>query len=311
MDFLEWKCNNIPVLVWTNISSIYYFTQIHIILKQHIPSDWIIMNLKKTWGDVLRTLSAHGYSKYWRTSLSINKPTTWFKSGQVSLVSSSCLYKTQPRGRLHKYVMLGQMRWVGTNISSIYYFTEIPMILKQTDGRRNQYTPQQLHCSRGIMMVTLLTHIRVTQPQLDESTAHRQLKSSRSLSGRSIHLTLVTKCGHGHEWPTATPFVKCQSALPFRDTAISKFDQDDPWSWSCVWSKVKVMFDLQNSKVKVMVKVRPIGHIWGLGFNLYVCFSFCGNRTTFGWDIANSIFDLENSRSRSWPRSNPMVTFEP
>ena len=29
----------------------------------------------------------------------------------------------------------------------------------------------------------------------------------------------------------------------------------------CVWSKVKVMFDLQNSKVKVMVKVKPIGHI--------------------------------------------------
>ena len=117
--------------------------------------------------------------------------------------------------------------------------------------------------------------------------------------------------GHGHEWPTATPFVKCQSALPFWDKAISKYDQDDPWSRLCVWSKVKVMFDLQNSKVKLMVKVRPIGHIWDLEFNRYVCFSFRVNRTTFGWDIANSIFDLENSRSRSWPRSNPMVTFEP
>ena len=96
-------------------------------------------------------------------------------------------------------------------------------------------------------------------------------------------------------------------------------------------------------KVKVMAKVKPDGHIWALEFNRYVCFSFRGNRTTFGWDIANSIFDLEksrsrsrrkstkirgnrtifgwdiansifdleNSRSRSWPRSNPMVTFEP
>ena len=117
--------------------------------------------------------------------------------------------------------------------------------------------------------------------------------------------------GHDHEWPTATPFVKCQSALPFWDTVISRFDQDDPWSGSCVWSKVKVMFDLQNSKVKVMVKVRPIGHISGLQFNRYICFSFRCNRTTFGWDIANSIFDLEDSMSRSWPRSNPMVTFEP
>ena len=64
-------------------------------------------------------------------------------------------------------------------------------------------------------------------------------------------------------------------------------------------------------KVKVMAKVKPDGHIWALEFNRYVCFSFRSNRTIFGWDIANSVFDLENSRSRSWPRSNPMVTFEP
>ena len=148
--------------------------------------------------------------------------------------------------------------------------------------------------------------------KLDESTAHRQLKSPRSLSGRSIHLTLVTKWSwHGHEWPTATPFVQCQSALPFWDKAISKFNHENPWSRLCMWSKVKVTFDLQNSKVKVMVKVKPISYIWGLEFNRYVWFSFRGNGTTFGWDIGNSIFDLENSRSRSWPRSNLMVTFEP
>ena len=63
-------------------------------------------------------------------------------------------------------------------------------------------------------------------------------------------------------------------------------------------------------KVKVMTQVKPDGHIWGLKFYQYVCFSFCGNQTIFGWDIANSIFDLENSRSRSWPRSNWMVMFE-
>ena len=65
-----------------------------------------------------------------------------------------------------------------------------------------------------------------------------------------------------------------------------------------------------NFKVKVMAKVKSDGHIWGLEFNRYVCFSFRGNGTIFDWDIANSIFDLENSRSRSWPRSNLMVTFE-
>ena len=63
-------------------------------------------------------------------------------------------------------------------------------------------------------------------------------------------------------------------------------------------------------KVKVMAKIKFGGHIWGLEFNWCVCFSFRGNRTISGRDIANSAFDLENSRSRSWPRSNPMVTFE-
>ena len=63
-------------------------------------------------------------------------------------------------------------------------------------------------------------------------------------------------------------------------------------------------------KVKVMTKVKSDGHIWGLEFNRCVCFSFRGNQTIFHRDIANSIFDLENPRSRSWPRSNPMVTFE-
>ena len=55
-----------------------------------------------------------------------------------------------------------------------------------------------------------------------------------------------------------------------------------------------------NFKVKVMAKVKPSGHIWGLEINRHVCFSFHGNRTIFGWDIANSIFDLENSWSKSW-----------
>ena len=106
--------------------------------------------------------------------------------------------------------------------------------------------------------------------ELDESTAHRQLKSPRSLSGRSIHLTLVTKWSWSWSWMTyCHPFVQCQSALPFWDTAISKFDHVNPWSRSCVWLKVKVAFDLQNSKVKVMVKVKPIGHVWGLEFDIF------------------------------------------
>ena len=149
---------------------------------------------------------------------------------------------------------------------------------------------------------------------------------------------------HGHDWPTATPFVQCQSALPFWDTAISKSDhQSHVWpskfkgqgygQGQTYWSHLRpgvqsicLIFALWQSdhfwlryrkfhiwpwKFKVMAKVKPDGHIWSLEFNRYVCFSFRGNRTIFGWDIGNSIFDLENSRSRSWPKSNPMVTFEP
>ena len=79
--------------------------------------------------------------------------------------------------------------------------------------------------------------------------------------------------GHGQEWPTDTLFVQCQSALPFWDIASSKFDQKNPWS------KVKVTFDLETSKVKVIAKVKAIGHIWGLELIRYVCFSLSCEQT--------------------------------
>ena len=193
--------------------------------------------------------------------------------------------------------------------------------------------------------------------KLDESTARRQLKSPQSLSGRSIHLNLVTKWSWSWSWMTYCHLLCAMSTtLPFWDTAISKFDHENPWSRSCevkgqVWpSKFKghgygqvqthcshlrpgvqsicLLFVSWQSnhfwlryrkfhiwpwkfKVKVMAKVKSDGHIWGLRVQSICLFWFRGNRTIFGWDIANSIFDLENSRSRSWPRSNPMVTSEP
>ena len=63
-------------------------------------------------------------------------------------------------------------------------------------------------------------------------------------------------------------------------------------------------------KVKVMAKVKPVITSEALRSIDMFALLFRGNHTIFGWDIANSIFDLENSRSRSWPRSNPMATFE-
>ena len=148
--------------------------------------------------------------------------------------------------------------------------------------------------------------------KLDESTARRQLKSPRPLPGRSIHLTLVTKWSWSWSWMTYCHCLCTMSIGP----PILRYSYFQIWPWKsmakvmCV-VKVKVTFDLQNSKVKVMVNVKPIGHIWSLEFNRHVYFSFRGNLTTFVRDIGNSIFDIENARSRSWPRSNPMVTFEP
>ena len=84
------------------------------------------------------------------------------------------------------------------------------------------------------------------------------------------------------------------------------------WQSNHLWMRYSKFYIWPRKfKVRVMANVKPDGHIWALEFNRCVCFSFRGNRTIFGWDIAYCIFDLENSRSRSWPRSNPMVTFEP
>ena len=102
--------------------------------------------------------------------------------------------------------------------------------------------------------------------------------------------------GHGHEWPTATPLVQCQSALPFSYFKIR------PWK-----SMIKVMCG-QRSRSRLTFKIQR-SRLWSRS-NPLVTFEFRNNRTTFGWDIANSIFDLENSMSRSWPRWYLMVTFE-
>ena len=67
------------------------------------------------------------------------------------------------------------------------------------------------------------------------------------------------------------------------------------YSKFCIWP--------WKFKVNVTAKVKFDGHIWGLEFDRHVCFLFRGNCIIFDWDTANSIFDLENSRSRSRPRS--------
>ena len=77
-----------------------------------------------------------------------------------------------------------------------------------------------------------------------------------------------------------------------------------PWQSDRFWLRYsKFHIWPWKFKANVMAKVKPDGHIRALEFNRYVCYSFCGNRTIFGWDIANSIFALEKSRSRSRRKS--------
>ena len=100
----------------------------------------------------------------------------------------------------------------------------------------------------------------------------------------------------GHIWGLGFNQYVCYSFRGNWTIFWQRYSQFHIWPW--------------KFKVKFMAKAKPDGHIWGLVINRCVCFSFRGNRTIFGWDIANSIFDLENSRSRSWPRSSLMVTFD-
>ena len=51
-------------------------------------------------------------------------------------------------------------------------------------------------------------------------------------------------------------------------------------------------------KAKFTAKVKSDGHIWGLEFNQYICFLYVAIGPFLAKTV-NSIFDLENSRSRS------------
>ena len=80
--------------------------------------------------------------------------------------------------------------------------------------------------------------------KLDESTAGRQLKSPRSLSGRSIHLTLVTKWSWSWSWMTyCHPLSAMLISSPILRHSYFKI-----WPW--------------KSMVKVMCVVKSQGRIW-------------------------------------------------
>ena len=70
--------------------------------------------------------------------------------------------------------------------------------------------------------------------QLDELTARRQLKSPRSLSGKSIHLTLVIKLSWSWSWMTYCHPLCAMSIGP----PVLRYSYFKIWPWK---SMVKVM----------------------------------------------------------------------
>ena len=119
--------------VWTNISSIYYFTEIPIILKQHIQSDWITNEPRKPWGDVLRTLSAHGYSNLCRRTSVLH---IWYKyQGKLDALHSAPTYLCS-----HRLAVI--FPWSVVTIcfswlSSLQHLLKIPLIFQHRNWSSN------------------------------------------------------------------------------------------------------------------------------------------------------------------------------
>ena len=114
---------------------------------------------------------------------------------------------------------------------------------------------------------------------------------------------------HGHEWPTPTHFVQCQPPPPPPPPPppILKNSYSKIWPWK---SMIKVMCDVCGRRWRSLLTLKiqrsrswsrsnPLVTFEVLEFNWYVSFSFLVNRATSGWDIANSISSLNNSRLRS------------
>ena len=103
---------------------------------------------------------------------------------------------------------------------------------------------------------------------------------------RSIVKVMCMIKGQGHVWPTKfkgqgygqgqTHWSHLRPGVQLICLLFVSWQSDHFW---LRYSKFHIW--PWKFKVKVMAKVKPDVHIWALEFNLYVCFSFCGNQTIF------------------------------
>ena len=108
-----------------------------------------------------------------------------FCSGAQSVSVTKCILKLIEMA--HCQSPQPPVRWFYTDF---IYETVILFGWKKSKASCDEFWryPVYWPCVRRIQQSLIDSHHK-----LDESTARRQLKSPRSLSGRSIHLTLVTK----------------------------------------------------------------------------------------------------------------------
>ena len=102
----------------------------------------------------------------------------------------------------------------------------------------------KIYCGRGQDFFLFEYCLSVYILKFNKSTAHQQLKSPWSLSGKSIHLTLVTKWSWSWSWMTYCHPLCAMSIGP----PILRYSYFKIWPW--------------KSMVKVMYVVKGQGHVW-------------------------------------------------
>ena len=138
-----------------------------------------------------------------------------------------------------------ELLWIIMNIYlNFTWFLKIEMVIivGQEATKTAKFFITSFKFSQQLIQLTEAEwHICVSK--LDESTARRQLKSPQSLSGRSIHLTLVTKWSWSWSWMTHCHLLCAMSIGP----PILRYSYFKIWPW--------------KSMVKVMCVVKAQGHI--------------------------------------------------
>ena len=119
-----------------------------------------------------------------------------------------------------------------------------------------------------------------THQKLGESMARRHLKSPRSLSGRFLDLTLVTKWSWSWSWKTYSHPLCSMSIGPpiMRYSCLKNLTIKILGEGHACDQRSRSHLTLKIQRPRLWPRSKPTGHIWSLEFNRYVCFVFLAIR---------------------------------